>query len=164
MVCVTGLRSSVPVFPVASLMLGNFARRASVLDALDPLVAADASGGGNPPPQASTEAPSPPLPHERRTSRLPLLPSGPCGVQRAKGVSGALQLRLTHRRPRGTRAHRYAPASACGFENRPPDFGPRISTVSGYRGRRTPRPSPPPFKLPTADYIKVWLPIETLSE
>ena len=67
--------------------------------------AADAPEGGNPPPAAFTETCSPPLPHERRTSRLPLLPSGPCGVRRAKGVSGALQLHLSHRRPRGTGVH-----------------------------------------------------------
>ena len=126
------------------------------------LVAADASGGGNHPPRASTGARSPPLPHERRTSRLPLLPSGPGGVRRAKSVSGALQLRPAHRRPRGTRAHCYAPASARGFRSRPPDFGPRISTVSGSRGRRTPQPSPPPFKTTRAGYIKVWLGLSML--
>lgn len=108
------------------------------------LVAAGTPGGGNPPPRPSTGARSPPLPRERRTSRLPLLPSGPGGVRRAKGVSPALQPDLAHRRPPGTRDHRCTPASGRGFGNRPPGFGPRISTVSGYRGRRTPRPSPPP--------------------
>ena len=69
------------------------------------LTAADAPEGGNPPPAASTGTCSPPLPHERRTSRLPLLPSGPCGVQRIKSLSTALQPYLAHRQPRGTRAH-----------------------------------------------------------
>ena len=121
-------------------------------------MAAGAPGGGDPPPFPSTGARSPPLPHERRTSRLPLLPSGPGGVQRAEGVSPALQSDPSHRRPRGTRDHRCTPASGHGFGNRPPSFGPGISTVSGCRGRRTPQPSPPPTNnLPVA-YINLWHP------
>ncbi len=50
----------------------------------------------------------------------------------------------------------FTPASAAGFRNRPSGFGPRMSTVSGYRGRRTPQPSPPPFKSRDDSYIKVW--------
>ena len=120
------------------------------------LTAADAPEGGNPPPAASTETCSPPLPHERRTSRLPLLPSGPCGVRRAKGVSGALQLRLSHRRPRGTEAH--------GSSRLPPlDSGtaPRASAPA-YRRFRVPGDAEPPSLVRRhlivfyEDYIKVW--------
>ena len=121
--------------------------------------AADAPEGGNPPPAASTETCSPPLPHERRTSRLPLLPSGPRGVQRAKGVSGALQLHLSHRRPRGTRAH--------DSSRLPPlDSGtaPRASAPA-YRRFRVPGDAEPPSLvrrhsiIPINEYIKVWYPI-----
>ncbi|BAA29123.1 103aa long hypothetical protein [Pyrococcus horikoshii OT3] len=88
---------------------------------------------------------SSPHPRERAPWPLPLLPSGPCGVWGPKGVSTALQPCLPHRAPRGTRTHRSALASRGGFGNRPSGFGPGISAVSGYRGRRTPRPSPPPI-------------------
>ncbi|KUK18185.1 MAG: hypothetical protein XD54_0573 [Thermococcus sibiricus] len=118
--------------------------------------AADTPEGGNPPPAASTETCSPPLPHERRTSHLPLLPSGPCGVQRTKGVSGALQLRLSHRQPRGTGAH--------GSSRLPQlDLGtaPRASAPA-YRRFRVPGDAEPPSLvrrhsiIPINEYIKVW--------
>ncbi len=85
---------------------------------------------------------SSPHPRKRRTSGVSLLPSGPGPVPPANAgdiPSGKPPATADPpgRRLYGVRDRRYP------FDGPSLGFGPRISTVSGYRGRRTPRPSPP---------------------
>ncbi len=99
-------------------------------------------GGGPPSASVIRTANSAPLPHKHRASHLPLLPSGPSGVRQVRPLyteptSGAAEPSILWDE---TSALRLGPHA--GREYRPLSFDPRLSTISGYRGRLAPRPSP----------------------
>lgn len=86
---------------------------------------------------------SSPHPWKRRTSGVSLLPSGPGPVPPANTADSPSGQPDRNRRPSRTGTLRSRTKLASPLSEPSLGFGPRISTVSGYRGRRTPRPSPP---------------------
>jgi len=93
---------------------------------------------------------SSPQPRQRRPSGVSLLPSGPELVPPANTADSPSGQPNSNRQPAGTGTLRRWRERTPSLHEPSLGFGSRISTVSGYRGRRTPQPSPPLYYLPTA--------------